>query len=1379
MSKLNEVQQRLSEIDATRFHKLVDSYLSKKYNYSIHSTGTKTGEDKPRKGTPDTLITLENSHYIFVEYTAKKTKIKDKFIDDIKKCLEVKTTGIEISKIDKIILACNSSLQSNDIEALQHACNGIECEVITNSTLSYDLCSYYPTIVKKFLGIDIDNILTSDILKQRYLSDFKTISLLKNTTKPIDEIFVNLAIIKEKKDEKSNDKTLNREDFLSSYEEIHKPKEPIEIKELISISKKSLIYGKAGIGKTTLCKYIAYKWAKEEIYQEFEYVIYISLREWKTKGLKGAIKDNYYSQDEEKITLDIKDNNSQILFLFDGYDELDSDKKKDLRDEIDKYALSHYIITTRPYGYQKSDFRVNEHFETIGFTDKNVEKYIDAFFKENKDKSKSLKAYLETNISIRHIGYIPLMLEMICSQWEQKDFSESLTMTELYTQVVEDMLEKHSKNEEVYEWENREEIKELLGKIAFEALTKQTIVFDGKLIRDTIGRDRLDFFKKSIINSGFLKSDRKDKSILGNNFEFIHLTFQEYFSALYLSTLSKEEQSEIIQDWKFYPHMQMFFAFLGGLIEDKEFLLQEIESEPKNLVGKYIFKLNTLCLEEIQYDELLASRRNVIFKEFFCNVKKVHLIAIFHLIDDDFMEIFIDESKDKKIEVYDIAKILLEKDSIKYVPLFIKYLGKQEVDISFRKNLLYLLNQNNDLIDECNYDKLIEIFLSENDDSQIKDLAYFLISLEKVSDIKVKIIKSFIEKFERIKNYSNPIDFLARYSKNNKEVKNLFLSTIRSYPYNFMLIDAYIKMKNDDNSEIIEILIMFLNEVKDNSRLRALYTIYLLKTTDDIDDVFEILVGLINDGNIDIYTRSKIASYLIFNGLNEESIKDFFFKSLYQKEFQKKINLFFMALEVNAIIYMINSKDLFCYLKENELIKVCIGFIENSNIENNSKQKIIRFLFDPPHIINQELIDVFFEIIKNKDIDERSREYLTYLLLFLSRKKHTILNNFEELLDNDKLKKYIAIAISRYSIVSRKHIDMLKTLLNDKSIDEKYRENIFKVLLKFSKSSTINNEDKLYLEDIISLLKDSEDSVLKDLYANEEERKKENLFSEKGNFTHQMFNKDNDVFIYDGRKSIKSIEFTENDIVKETILEKLSEAKKLDEKYNYSLNNNGFINYLLNSLDIVKYQDILLLIIDDSKVDIEDKYYLIKMVSKTIKKDNVWYKKFIELYWFYDEEEKCDDSFTLFKQECRIKSIIIHSLIEANEIEFFITILKIKKYKNFDFFILKDIIEHLLKQENEIEDTLFDIAKEDKEFRDNFLTLSREVKLFFKAYDRNIYPKDMEILEKIKERTLILDLPLYIKDNKLCTIENGKEIHTKKPLTKEYIELLTNHKNLL
>ena len=180
--KLNEVQQRLSEIDATKFHKMVDTYLNKKYNYSIHSTGTKTGEDKPRKGTPDTLIALDNKKYIFVEYTTQKTNIKKKFLEDIKKCLEPEKTGISLHKIDKIILACNSSLQSDDIEALKKACENIECEVLTNSTLSYDFVNHYPFIAKNFLGIDIGNVLSSDILKKNYLNKFSTISLLINDT---------------------------------------------------------------------------------------------------------------------------------------------------------------------------------------------------------------------------------------------------------------------------------------------------------------------------------------------------------------------------------------------------------------------------------------------------------------------------------------------------------------------------------------------------------------------------------------------------------------------------------------------------------------------------------------------------------------------------------------------------------------------------------------------------------------------------------------------------------------------------------------------------------------------------------------------------------------------------------------------------------------------------------------------------------------------------------------------------------------------------------------------------------------------------------------------------------------------------------------------
>ena len=94
MSKINQIEKTLKEIDATKFHKLIDSYLSKAYSYHIHSNGTKLGEDKPIKGTPDSYVVLENGKYVFIEYTTQKTNIENKFLGDINKCFDEAKTGI-------------------------------------------------------------------------------------------------------------------------------------------------------------------------------------------------------------------------------------------------------------------------------------------------------------------------------------------------------------------------------------------------------------------------------------------------------------------------------------------------------------------------------------------------------------------------------------------------------------------------------------------------------------------------------------------------------------------------------------------------------------------------------------------------------------------------------------------------------------------------------------------------------------------------------------------------------------------------------------------------------------------------------------------------------------------------------------------------------------------------------------------------------------------------------------------------------------------------------------------------------------------------------------------------------------------------------------
>lgn len=175
MSKINQIEKALFEIDSTKFHKLVDSYLSKAYDYKIVSNGTKIAENKPTKGTPDSYVILENGNYIFIEYTTQKTNIINKFKDDIKKCFDSSKTGINADSIEKIILACNVDLKANEARILTNLCikNNALCLILGNSTIANELFNKYPNIAKNFLGISIDTgqILDYDDFVQNFDSN--------------------------------------------------------------------------------------------------------------------------------------------------------------------------------------------------------------------------------------------------------------------------------------------------------------------------------------------------------------------------------------------------------------------------------------------------------------------------------------------------------------------------------------------------------------------------------------------------------------------------------------------------------------------------------------------------------------------------------------------------------------------------------------------------------------------------------------------------------------------------------------------------------------------------------------------------------------------------------------------------------------------------------------------------------------------------------------------------------------------------------------------------------------------------------------------------------------------------------------------------------
>jgi hypothetical protein len=122
MSKINQIQYALKELDGGAFQKLADQYLHRKGLKEIHSSGSVAGSNKVRKGTPDSFFLTDDGKYIFCEFTTQQSKVFEKFSDDIAKCLDKEKTGIDLSKIKEIVLCCTSDLSAKELNNLHEQC---------------------------------------------------------------------------------------------------------------------------------------------------------------------------------------------------------------------------------------------------------------------------------------------------------------------------------------------------------------------------------------------------------------------------------------------------------------------------------------------------------------------------------------------------------------------------------------------------------------------------------------------------------------------------------------------------------------------------------------------------------------------------------------------------------------------------------------------------------------------------------------------------------------------------------------------------------------------------------------------------------------------------------------------------------------------------------------------------------------------------------------------------------------------------------------------------------------------------------------------------------------------------------------------------------
>ncbi|CAF0766295.1 unnamed protein product [Adineta steineri] len=145
-----------------------------------------------------------------------------------------------------------------------------ESHVQLKATELIDTINEHPHVSKYLASQPIDQpSYLFELIKYNYICNSRIERFINpSISYPIGQSYINLAIV-ETKEQHEKEKKLhdaaNRDAIMDTFEQIYGTKTSIDIKDIFKTCKdqnrKILVFGRAGIGKSTFCRYVAYQWA--------------------------------------------------------------------------------------------------------------------------------------------------------------------------------------------------------------------------------------------------------------------------------------------------------------------------------------------------------------------------------------------------------------------------------------------------------------------------------------------------------------------------------------------------------------------------------------------------------------------------------------------------------------------------------------------------------------------------------------------------------------------------------------------------------------------------------------------------------------------------------------------------------------------------------------------------------------------------------------------------------------------------------------------------------------------------------------------------------------------------------------------------------------
>ncbi|XP_062380777.1 NACHT, LRR and PYD domains-containing protein 1 homolog [Sardina pilchardus] len=462
---------------------------------------------------------------------------------------------------------------------------------------------------------------------------------------PLSERYVELLIVQEHRERPEREEAIWATG--ERFQQVRSKRVPTSVEKLFCPDQRSstprvvLLQGDSGHGKSFTAQKIVHDWASGTLYADlFDLVLLLRCKELNQVTEMKSFVELLNMGKGQLLTQEMLETAShKLLIVIEGFDELRLSEENTCSSPSDVVTRapvqaiilglfkghllsdSSLLITARPSAHDRLlklvKRRPQRFAEILGFAQDSVEKYFRKFFSDEQSFERAFQCVQKNEVLLTSC-FIPIICWTVCTILQEKsdegdDIMRSLeTTSSIYLEFLSTMLEHHHYGDT----QEGTSLVRSLGQLAESGMLGKKILFDKQSV-SRVERDPAS-------NPFLCKILLKKRTSVETFFSFMHLSFQEFFTAVHYALDYETEAQEKVKDLLLkmepgnplhkhiylWPVVQFLFGIAntapdtdGPIVAMPPDLVEELKSwitrypvkQPAMLEHTWLFLLHCLC----------------------------------------------------------------------------------------------------------------------------------------------------------------------------------------------------------------------------------------------------------------------------------------------------------------------------------------------------------------------------------------------------------------------------------------------------------------------------------------------------------------------------------------------------------------------------------------------------------------------------------------------------------------------------------------------------------------------------------------------------------------------------------------------------------------